>query len=59
MKLLVHENNILPDGIPTGLYSRASLHEQIFQVKNVSDDERFLGLGTRKPRVSARESVAG
>jgi hypothetical protein len=41
------------------IYSGASVHELIFRAKNVSDDERFLGLRTRKLRVSARESVAG
>jgi hypothetical protein len=44
-------------------YSGTSVHEQIFRARNVSDDERCLGLRTRKLatavgdklRVSARE----
>ena len=44
-------------------FTNASVHEQIFRAKNVSDDERCPGLRTRKPatafgdklRVSARE----
>jgi hypothetical protein len=32
----------------TCLYSGTSVHEQIFRAENVSVDERFLGLRTRK-----------
>jgi hypothetical protein len=50
-------------GSRTPLFMNSSVHEQIFQAKNVSDDERCLGLRTRKLatavgdklRVSARE----
>jgi len=50
-------------GSRTPLFTNNSVHEQIFRAKNVSDDERCLGLRTRKPatavgdklRVSARE----
>jgi hypothetical protein len=31
----------------------APVHEQIFRAKNVSDDERFLGLRTRKLATAA------
>jgi hypothetical protein len=45
-------------------FTNAPVHEQFgsrtnFPRKNVSDDERCLGLRTRKLRVSAWESVAG
>jgi hypothetical protein len=50
-------------GSRTPLFTNNSVHEQIFRAKNVSDDERCLGLRTRNPatpvgdklRVSARE----
>jgi hypothetical protein len=35
------------------LFTNNSVHEQIFQAKNVSDDERFLGLRTRKLATAA------
>jgi hypothetical protein len=40
-------------------YSGASVHEKIFRAKNVSDDERFLGLRTRKLATAAESISAG
>jgi hypothetical protein len=35
------------------LFTNNSVHEQIFRAKNISDDERFLGLRTRKLATAA------
>jgi hypothetical protein len=40
-------------GSRTPLFTNNSVHEQIFRAKNVSDDERFLGLRTRKLAIAA------
>jgi hypothetical protein len=46
-----------PAGGPTLVncprFTNAPVHEQIFRTKNVSDDERFLGLRTRKLATAA------
>jgi hypothetical protein len=40
-------------GSRTPLFTNNSVHEQIFRAKNVSDDERCLGLPTRKLATAA------
>jgi hypothetical protein len=40
-------------GSRTPLFTNNSVHKQIFRAKNVSDDERFLGLQTRKLATAA------